>query len=228
MRVKICGARNDADVETVVRSGANAIGLMVGQMYKSAEFILPSTAYRIASHLPPFITPVIVTHLEDVEEIEAIIRKSEIVSIQLHGKLSPEQVKRISDFLPTGRMVIMATYVSRGNMPDLSEYYPYIDAVQVDAWNIATDKIELEEHREFFWNEAAELVKQCPLPVILCGGLTPENVEEATRIVNPYCVDVTRGVKGADGESCSLSRCMSFIQAAGQTPGNADAVTERL
>ncbi|MDD3118252.1 MAG: phosphoribosylanthranilate isomerase [Victivallales bacterium] len=214
MRVKICGIRNDADAKTAVTAGAHAIGMMVGQRYKSAEFILPSTACRIAAGLPPFVTPVIVTQLDEVEEILAIIRKSEIVSIQLHGALAPEQVRAIRGFLPTGGMIIMAAYITRGVCPDLSEYYPYIDAIQADACNGATARIETEEHREFYWQDTAEFVARCPLPVILSGGLTPENVAEAARNVNPYCVDVTRGVKDPDGESCCWSRCRAFLNAA--------------
>ena len=214
MRVKICGIRNDADAETAVNAGAHAIGMMVGQIYKSAEFILPSTACRIAANLPPFITPVIVTQLDDVEEILAIIRKSEIVSLQLHGKLGPGQVRRIRDFLPTGGMVIIAAYVTRGISPDLSEYYPYIDAVQIDAFNGDTSRIETEGHREFYWAEAAEFAAKCPLPAILSGGLNPENVADAIRRVKPYCVDVTRGVKNPEDQSCSLARCRAFLRCA--------------
>jgi phosphoribosylanthranilate isomerase len=95
MRIKICGIKTEADVELVIKSGADAAGLLVGQLHTSTDFILPSTALRLSGLLPPYITPVIVTHLVDAVSILDIVKKTGITTLQLHGGSSSEEVRKI-------------------------------------------------------------------------------------------------------------------------------------
>jgi len=214
MRVKICGIKTSEDLKTAIDSGADAFGFLVGQVHKSTDFILPSTAARLAGSLPPFSTPVLVTHLNDVDEIINIVLKSSISTLQLHGRLTPEQVKKIDEELPAGGKIILAAYISKGNVPDLLEYYPFIDAVLLDAHNVSAELIEVEDHSEFFWDEAAAFVSACPLPVILSGGLSAENVSQAMSQVSPYAVDANRLLKNEPGGACCIYRCRTFVKSA--------------
>ncbi len=230
MKVKVCGVRSEEDIRTALDADADAIGFFVGQVHKSPDFILPSTAGRLAAGLPPFITPVLVTHLTNVTDIIDIIGKSSISTIQLHGELSIEQVKELNDHLPPGGKIILAAYLKHGEIPDLVEYYPFISAVLIDAFNESPELIETGTHDEYFWNEAAEFVEKCPLPVILAGGLTPANINEAVLAVKPYAVDANRGLKEKSGGSSCSYRCKAFIKAA-KNPQNISvpvSITEDL
>ena len=95
MRVKICGIKNEAELEIAVNAGADAIGFLVGQRFPSPDFILPDKAARLAALLPPFVTPVLVTHLTEPEEIAELIERTGVTTVQLHGGSSVEQVRTL-------------------------------------------------------------------------------------------------------------------------------------
>jgi phosphoribosylanthranilate isomerase len=210
MRIKICGIKTEADVEIVIKSGADAAGLLVGQLHTSTDFILPSTALRLSGLLPPFITPVIVTHLVDAVSILDIVKKTGITTLQLHGGSSSEEVRKICDALPGNGKIIFAVHIIKNEMvPSLEAYYPYIDAVLLDSYNLNTGQVggtgQIHD-----WALSAKIVKSSPVPVILAGGLNPSNVEDAIRTVNPYGVDANSGLKNAEGGR-DPELCKAFV-----------------
>ncbi|HBC89763.1 MAG TPA: phosphoribosylanthranilate isomerase [Lentisphaeria bacterium] len=208
MRVKICGIKTETDVFAVIKSGADAAGLLVGQVHASSDFILPSTAARLAELLTPYITPVIVTHLADADSIIDIVKKTDIVTLQLHGGSSLEEVKKICDALPKNGKIIYAIHVVEGKIPPLEEFYPFIDAVLLDSYNKTTGQVG-GTGQVHDWALSAEIVRNSQLPVILAGGLNPENVAEAVRIVKPYGVDANSGLKNPDGTR-NTKLCLNF------------------
>jgi phosphoribosylanthranilate isomerase len=180
--------------------------LLVGQLHTSTDFILPSTAARLSGLLPPYITPVIVTHLVDAASILDIVNKTGVTTLQLHGGNSSDDVRKICDSLPANGKIIFAVHIIKGEIvPSLQEYYPFIDAVLLDSYNMTTGQVggtgQIHD-----WALSAQIVRTSPVPVILAGGLTPANVEEAIRTVKPYGVDANSGLKnpggGRDPELC--------------------------
>jgi phosphoribosylanthranilate isomerase len=215
MRVKICGIQNEHDLDTAVRAGADAIGFMVGQVHQSTRFILPSTAARLGRRLPPYISPVIVTHLTDAESIMDILNHSSIYTVQLHGCSFQEMVK-LHDAMPENGKIILAAYLDdEGNFPDIQEYYAYISAVMLDCYNLEPALIGLEEPRkEYRWTAAAAFTTACPLPVIIGGGLSPENIADAVAQIKPFGVDACAGIKTGPGEDefCNSDKCRAFVR----------------
>lgn len=213
MRIKICGIRNEADIKVAVESGADAAGFLIGQLHASHDFILPGTAARLADHLPPYITPVIVTHLVKAETIIEIVRKTGITTVQLHGGSPLDEVKKLSGFMPLNGKLILASYIIRGKLePDLDEFYPFIDAILLDSYNKTTGQVG-GTGRIHDWNKSSEIVKSCFVPVILAGGLNPDNVAKAVKVVKPYAVDANSGLKNkGSGRSLSLELCRAFVK----------------
>jgi phosphoribosylanthranilate isomerase len=208
MRVKICGLRSEADVAAFVKSGAGSAGFRVGQVLASSDFILPSTACRLVSMLPPCVTPVIVTHLTEPESIMEIVLKTGVTTIQLHGGSSADQVRRLSEMMPLNSKLVLSVRLSNGSRkPEPEEYYPFVSAITLDCREGKAGQPGGAHN----WVLAAEIVRACPLPVILAGGLTPENVGEAVKTVRPFAVSANSGVRSDDG-SRSLSLCQSFVQ----------------
>ena len=210
MRIKICGIKTEADVDIVIKSGADAAGFLVGQIHTSTDFILPGTAARLSGILPPFITPVIVTHLTDVPSILDIVKKTGITTLQLHGGNSPEDVRKICDALPGNGKIIYAVHIIKSEIvPSLDAYYPFIDAVLLDSYNMTTGQVggtgQIHD-----WVLSARIVKTSTVPVILAGGLNPSNVEEAIKTVNPYGVDANSGLKNPEGGRDS-GLCRAFV-----------------
>ncbi len=194
MRVKICGVTTVEDARQAVQLGADAIGL---NFYPgSLRCIEASTAQAILRELPPFVTAVgvfVETPLRQVcEQIQPLGR---IHSIQWHG-----QNHEPSDCFPYH---LIAAFPVR-DAASLEAIQRYLDACR--AVDCLPSALLLDGHapgqhggtgRTAPWHLLASF--QPGVPIILAGGLTPDNVAEAIRIVRPYGVDVASGVEIAPG-----------------------------
>lgn len=191
MRVKICGIKNETELEIAVNAGADAVGFLVGQRFPSQDFILPEKAARLTSMLPPFVSPVLVTHLTEPAEILEIVEKTGIMTLQLHGGCSPDQLKELRNILGSGAKLITSLHV--GSMPGEvspapADFEAFSDALLLDSYDPATGKVG-GTGKTHNWQCSARIVKTVRRPVILAGGLNPDNVIEAVRTVRPYAVD---------------------------------------
>ncbi len=213
MRVKICGVQNEHDLQTVVDAGVHAVGFQVGQVHKSSSFILPSTAARLARLLPPYIMPVIVTHLSDIDAIEEILKRTGIYSVQLHC-VDYEQVMKLRPKLPEHGKIILAAYaqdIAQDNQ--IEDIYPFIDAVLLDCYNRNPGLIGIESSEKTFeWRIGAEFIAQCPKPVILAGGLDEDNVADVVRMTRPFAVDACTRLKDTVSGACDQEKCREFTR----------------
>ncbi len=200
MRVKICGIQNEAELETAVKAGADAVGFQVGQVYASQSFILPSTARRLAENLPVFITPVLVTHLNTAEAIFELLDHAEIYAVQLTD-CQVDEVAKLRDKLPAAGKIIYTEYVHEQiNEMKMAELLPLIDAINLDCYNLASNLVGVDSPNKCYaWGAGAEYVKRAALPVILSGRLNAVNAAEAIAAVRPYAVDACTQLKNADG-----------------------------
>lgn len=213
MRVKICGVRNEHDLRTVVEADVHAVGFQVGQIHKSSSFILPSTAARLARLLPPYIMPVIVTHLSDAEEIGELLERIGVYCVQVHCA-DYEQVMKLRTRLPEHGKIILAEYAVNLT-PDnrLEEAYPFIDAVLLDCYNREPGLIGIESSAKTYeWRIGAEFVAQCPKPVILAGGLGEDNVADVVRMTRPFAVDACTRLKDSASGACDQEKCREFAR----------------
>jgi phosphoribosylanthranilate isomerase len=101
MYVKICGIRWQEDALIAAELGADAIGLLVGQRHNSPDFISATVARDIARALPSSVEAVLVTHVEDLDDLERLLQQSEITTVQLHSEIAPSDVERLRGRLPT-------------------------------------------------------------------------------------------------------------------------------
>ncbi len=187
IRVKICGITDLDDALVCVESGADAIGFIFWE--KSPRYIDPVVAGHITKRIPPFVTTVGVFVDEKEKEIKDIIKEAGLCAIQLHGKESPSFCKRFE-----GIKVIKAFRVrDERSVEDIGEYD--VSAYLLDTF---TEGKPGGTGRVFDW-EIAKKVKEYGR-IILSGGLTPENVEDAVSAVQPYGVDVCSGVESRPGK----------------------------
>lgn len=214
MKVKICGLRTEEDVDNAIYAGADALGFLVGQLHTSSDFILPSTARRFAARLPVFVTPVLVTHLTDPQEIIELIECTDITTVQLHGGTTPEELALLKEHAGSDIKFITAIHIvdREGPTPIPGPYCPYTDAFLLDSFNAAEGRVG-GTGRTHDWNISAQLVQESPRPVILAGGLSPENIEEAVRTVRPYGVDANSRLKTPEG-ALDKNRAKAFVSLA--------------
>ncbi|MEW6601777.1 MAG: phosphoribosylanthranilate isomerase [Nitrospirota bacterium] len=182
LRIKICGITNIEDAFAAITCGADALGFVFYD--KSPRSVKPDTARSIISSLPPIITTVGVFVDEDIKNLENIVSYTGLDIVQLHGSEPPE-------YFNLSKKSIKAIRVKDLSDLDLLHQYTAASAFLLDTFS--PDSIGGTGH-VFNWEIAVEAKKIGR--IILAGGLTPDNIEEAVKLVQPYAVDVASGTEG--------------------------------
>jgi phosphoribosylanthranilate isomerase len=198
--IKICGITDPADAQAAVEAGADALGFM---FYRgSKRFIEPLAARAIIDRLPPRVARVGVFVNAPETEVRATIAAAQIDTIQFHGEEFPDYCDRFRAL-----KVWKAFRMENEGSLRIAQRYP-----DVDAWLL--DSHVPGSHggtgRSFDW-DLALAAKALGRPVILAGGLKPDNVAEAVRRVRPFGVDVSSGVELAPGRK-DHARMAAFIR----------------
>jgi len=211
VRVKICGIRSQEEADIAVAAGADAIGMLVGQVHASPDFISPDTAREICGALGPFVVPVLVTHLTDSDEIVELARQVPTWALQLHSDLSGTVLRQLRRRLTSRKLVGKISVEGPDSVGRAVEIAQFVDALLLDSCDRATNRMG-GTGLVHDWKISAQIARQSRVPVILAGGLNSANVGEAIQLVRPWGVDVNTGVKGEAGEK-SATRCRQFVTA---------------
>ncbi|MCO6426549.1 phosphoribosylanthranilate isomerase [Nitrosomonas communis] len=198
VRVKVCGITRVEDALAAVQHGADAIGFVFWQ--ESARFVSPMQAREIALRLPPFVSVVGVyvdPFPEWVEETSVIAGLS---LLQFHGQESPEFCNQF--ILP----YIKALRVREGmDLLQYGELYQNAKGLLLDTY---TAGMPGGTGQVFDWSMVP---LDFPSPLILSGGLHPDNVANAIRQVRPWAVDVSSGVEITKGIK-DVNKISAFMQ----------------
>lgn len=186
-KVKICGITNLDDALAACDAGADALGFVFAEEAKARNrFIHPDDAYAIIEKLPPFITTVAVVVNEPVSLLAQYLNYFDL--LQFHGEETPEDI-------PLNHLAIKAFRVKPGfQLSDMTDFETR--AWLLDAYS-PTSRGGTGETMDW---QFAKMAVGLGRPVILAGGLTPENVGEAVFRVRPYGVDTSGGVESAPGK----------------------------
>jgi phosphoribosylanthranilate isomerase len=215
-RVKICGTTSEDDLTTAVEAGADAVGFVVDYPDPVPWNIDRETARDLFARVKPFVSTVLVT-TGSAETVTSLVRSVRPDAVQLHGDEDPETVGAVtsalaragvdtlkavpmepSEALPE-QLATVREFAARG-----------VDGVVLDAK--APDRRGGGTGRTVPWDRARRIVDGCSVPVVLAGGLTPENVGAAVETVRPHAVDV---ISGVERERCvkSPERVAAFVDA---------------
>ena len=182
MRVKICGITTPEDGVLAARLGADAVGLVFHP--KSPRAITVERARVIVATLPPFVTRVGLFVNAAPDAIEAVLCAVALDVLQFHGEEPAEDCRCY------GRPYIKAIRMrSDVDLHGFVVAYPDAGALLLDAY---VEGIEGGTGQRFDWSRVP---KDLTKPIIVAGGLTPDNVTQALAVVNPYAVDVSGGVE---------------------------------
>ena len=185
LKVKICGITNREDALWAVECGADALGFIFYK--KSPRYINPENAKKIISILPPFISTVGVFVNEDYNDVRDVKLLTDLNTVQLHGDESPSYCNLIE-----GKLIKAIRIKNEKSIERLKKYS--VDAFLLDSFDTSSFG---GSGLTFDWR-LAEKAKQHGR-IILAGGLTPDNVEEAINKVAPFGVDVSSGVESKPG-----------------------------
>lgn len=196
--VKICGITRTEDALAAARSGAHAVGLIF--YGASPRQVSPGVARQIVDALPPFVTPVALFVNPAADLVDDVVAQVRPQLLQFHGEEAPEFCARF------GLPYIKAVRVGPG--VDLLQYARRY----AGAKGLLLDALVEGSHggtgAAFDWNLIPAALA---MPLILAGGLDPENVGNAIRQVRPWAVDVSSGVELAKGIK-DAARIDAFIR----------------
>ena len=186
-RIKICGLTRLEDAQRAADLGAAALGF---NFYPpSPRYIEPAAARAIVRRLPPFVTAVgVFANETDAGRVISLAREAGVTAVQMHGPAFPALDALLAVFT-----LVVAVAVREDFQPEELRKIKS-NAYLLDAFD--PDRLG-GTGRTFDWRVARE-AKQYG-PIILAGGLTPENVARAVREVRPFAVDVASGVESAPG-----------------------------
>lgn len=195
-RIKICGLTRAEDVQAAVEAGADAIGLVFYP--PSPRFVAFERAADLAALVPPFVTTVGLFVNPDPAYVQQALAQVPLQLLQFHGD-EPEGL--CAGF---GRPWIKAARVRPGiDLVEFSVSHPSASGLLLDAF--------VEGYggggRVFDWSLIPEHLGR---PLILSGGLDPDNVAEAVRRVRPWAVDVSSGVESGKGIK-DAARIAAFV-----------------
>lgn len=201
VRTKICGITREDDALAAVQAGADAVGFVFWP--RSPRAIDAARAASVIRRLPPFVTAVgLFVDPSDDELAAAMDAGCDL--LQFHGDETPERCAR------AGRPWIKAIRVrAETSLHDAAVQYAGARGLLLDAF---VEGIPGGTGSRFDWNLVP---RNLSLPVVLAGGLTPENVGDAIRAVRPWAVDVSGGVEVAKGIK-DHARMAAFIEGAGR------------
>lgn len=202
-RVKVCGITSVADALMVSAAGADALGLVF--YAKSKRNVSLEQAVAICKAVPPFVASVGLFLDAEAAFVKQVLAAVPLTVLQFHGSESPAYCAQFEK--PYLKAVGMKGLAASGGFAAYAQQYPEAQGFLVDshAPGAAGGTGEV-----FDWTQVPhDYVK----PIILAGGLTPENVAEAVRISQVYAVDVSSGVESVPGMKDPV-KVQAFIQSA--------------
>jgi len=202
-RIKICGITNKEDALRAADLRVDALGFIFAESPRRVE---PNVVCEIVKLLPPFISTVGVFIDKDKEKVKKIVDLCSLTGLQFHGEEAPVYCQGFR------QKIIKSFRVKDESVIEKAAGYK-VDAYLLDAY---LPGIPGGTGKTFNW-EIAKKVKKLGVPLILSGGLNPDNVARAISEVRPYAVDVSSGVESKEGKKDSekLERLVKIVRKVG-------------
>lgn len=206
MWVKVCGTTSLEDALLATEAGANAVGFIFAQ---SARRVTPAQVRLITPHLPAEIEKIGVFVDASLNELIAAVQDCGLTGVQLYSGCESDAASRLRERFSHLR-ILKVVHFQQGLEVELriANADGAIDAVLVDS---RTAKLLGGTGVPFDWKTARGKVAGSKLRIIVAGGLNPENVGEAIKVLKPWGVDVASGVESSPGKKDS-DKVRAFIE----------------
>ncbi|MDP8216545.1 MAG: phosphoribosylanthranilate isomerase [Candidatus Kaelpia imicola] len=190
VRVKFCGITRSSDALAASRLGIHALGFIF--VKETPRYISPDNAAEIVNVLSPMVMRVGIFMNPEISEVENIAGKCRLDIIQLHGEESSCLCSQIKE---SYRVIKTLRVKSRAVLDEIPKYKDAADAILLDTFS---ERAAGGTGESFNW-EIARDARSFGLPIILSGGLNPNNIRDAVKEANPYAVDVSSGIEQSPG-----------------------------
>ncbi|VAX27753.1 Phosphoribosylanthranilate isomerase [hydrothermal vent metagenome] len=212
--IQIAGIIDKEEAEMLIKCGVEYLGFPL-RLAVNKEDLSDETAAGIISLFRPSIHGVLITYLNKADEIKALSDKIGTKIIQVHGDIPIEELVELKKIFPQSTIIkslIVGKNTDKELLETVSKLESYIDAFITDTYDPQTGATGATgiTHN---WDISRMLVERSNKPVILAGGLTPENVYDSILHVKPAGVDVHTGVENNSGRK-NMSLVFKFIKEA--------------
>lgn len=195
VRIKICCIRSISEAQTAIEAGADAIGL-VGKMPSGPGPISDELIYQIANAVPPPVATFLLTSETSAAEIIKHHYKTRTSTIQIVDLLSEGTYSHIKEALPSVKIVQVIHVIDQKSVDLAIKLSESVDALLLDSGN---PNLRIKElggtGRVHNWKLSKQIRNNAKCPILLAGGLNPNNVKQAIEEVQPYAIDVCSGVR---------------------------------
>ncbi len=192
---KICCIASPEEAALAYAAGANAVGL-VSAMPSGPGPIPETRIAMIASGLPVDMESVLLTSLLAPMDIQRQVQRCGCTALQLCDYLPLPDLAEVRSLLPELRLYPVVHVLDENDVERATAFAAHADAILLDSGRPGAGRRELGgTGRRHDWQLSRLVVETCPKPVILAGGLNPENVAEAIATVKPWGVDVCSGLR---------------------------------
>lgn len=193
MRVKICGLTQIQQAIDIVNLGADSIGFIC--VDRSPRYLSPDKICDIATALPSHIDKVGVFADRSIEEIIEVVKIAKLTSVQLHGTESADFCDRLRQELPDNIELIKAFRIkTAASLADTTAYIDLVDTLLLDAYH---PQMLGGTGKTIDWQDLKKF--NPPIPWMLAGGLTPDNIHDALSRLQPNGIDLSSGVERSPG-----------------------------
>lgn len=199
------------EAQQAIQAGADAVGFVCA-IPTSPRTIDIDVVASIASLVPSPAKTFLLTSETTAEGIAQKTLVAGVSTVQILSHLNPEESEKLADLLPGIQLVQVIHVENESTLELINQYAPYVHAFLLDSGrpNLSTPEYG-GTGRTHDWSVSTEFVRRSPHPVFLAGGLSPDNVGEAIKIVRPFGVDLCSGVR--TDNSLDLNKLKEFIGA---------------
>lgn len=198
--VQVAGVIDAAEAGMIISEGADWLGFAL-RLPSGKDDIAEQDAANIIKGLDAPHAGVLISYLTDAAEVSEFCTELGVIAVQLHGDVATGQLRLLRELRPD-LFVLKSLVVKEGNTEELlrlvDETRPFVDMYITDTFDPKTGA-KGATGLTHDWSVSAELVRRSPKPLMMAGGLNPENVGAAIRAVRPAAVDAHTGLEGPDG-----------------------------
>jgi phosphoribosylanthranilate isomerase len=209
VRVQIAGVSSLEEALAAERAGADALGFTLRLPGGVHDGLTEAKARDIIARLPPFVAGVAITYVSEARAAVDLCRYLGVTALQLHGEFSTPDLRLLRAGLPHLKLIRAVHVTGPEAVTQARRLERHVDAIILDTYDPVTGR-HGATGKTHDWALSRQVVAAVGVPVILAGGLTPENVAKAVHAVSPWGVDVHTGVENADGTR-NLGRMRLFI-----------------
>jgi phosphoribosylanthranilate isomerase len=212
--IQAAGIKDLEEAELLMQAGFHYLGFPFDPPVHEADMTIEEAA-SVIKHIHPPHYAVVITYLDSASEVIQLCKRTGAQIAQLHGDISWSSLSKIRQLAPH-LSLIKSLIVRPGNQNALQEKISrlseWVDAFFTDTYDPQTGATGATG-KTHDWSVSRELVVRSPRPVILAGGLTPDNVSEAIHLVRPEGVDAHTGLEDSEGRK-DAAKVVRFVQAA--------------